>query len=87
MLLEEDHVRAVNGDTPKGLLHELVVAIAPTIASQLGEGLREWLRDRRARERAERCEHGRPGGRLCAPCADARERASSGPDRATGACP
>lgn len=48
----------------------LLLAVAPTIASELGQG-REAIRVRRERETL--CAHGRPGGRLCATCSEARD--------------
>lgn len=46
------------------LARALLVAVAPIVVHQIGEGFREWLRTRRETC----CEHGRPGGRLCAKC-------------------
>lgn len=63
----------------ESLVRALLLAIAPTVAAQIGEGIRGWLRARRelTQERPATdvpCDHGRPGGRLCAACWAARER-------------
>ena len=41
-------------------MRDLAVAVLPVLIAQIGEGVREALRDRRERERP--CAHGRPGG-------------------------
>lgn len=51
-------------------LKELAVAAIAPLINQLGEGVREELRARCERDKP--CEHGKPGGRLCAACAEKR---------------
>ncbi len=43
---------------------DLAVAILPALVMQLGEGVREHIRAKRAAA----CPHGREGGRLCPTC-------------------
>ena len=50
----------------------LAVAVLPVVVTQVGEGIREAIEARRRRNRL--CGHGFPGGRLCVPCAEERER-------------
>lgn len=44
---------------------EIAVAVLPVLATQVREAMT-------AKREADKCEHGRPGGRLCAKCADAK---------------
>ncbi len=53
----------------KELFQALAVAALPTLIQQIGEGVREHLTAQRERDKP--CDHGRPGGRLCAVCAEA----------------
>ena len=54
------------------VVKEIVVAATGGAASelikQIGEGVREKLREQRERDKP--CAHGKPGGRLCAQCAE-----------------
>ena len=50
-------------------MKEVIVAILPPLINQIGEGIREFITERREREK---CEHGRPGGRLCNQCFNER---------------
>jgi hypothetical protein len=52
----------------------IAAAAVPIVLTQVGEWCREVLRERRAMDAP--CAHGRPGGRLCGRCADAREEAA-----------
>lgn len=49
---------------------DIAVAILPVVATQVGEGIREALT---AKRDAAKCEHGRPGGRLCAKCTEVKK--------------
>lgn len=49
---------------------DLAVVALPELIKQVGEGVREALKD--GRERDKPCDHGRPGGRLCPACAERR---------------
>jgi len=50
------------------LAKDLLLAVASTVAHQVGEGTRESLAAKRERDKP--CKHGRPGGRLCAKCSE-----------------
>lgn len=49
----------------------ILSAVIPVIVSQIGEGVREYLNDKR--EANALCLHGKPGGRFCIPCIDKDE--------------
>lgn len=50
---------------------KILVAVFPTIAEQVGEGVREALKARREPSPDDKpCAHDRPGGRLCAKCSE-----------------
>jgi hypothetical protein len=44
---------------------DIFVAVLPELVSQVGQGIREWMTERRERDK---CEHGIPDGRLCSKC-------------------
>ena len=47
----------------------IAAASLPIVLTQIGEWVREVLRERRQSDVP--CPHGRPGGRLCAKCTEA----------------
>ena len=64
--LERHGLRSSTDEARYGLFGVLAAAVLSPLVTQLGEGMREHLADRRRRNKP--CEHGRPGGRLCATC-------------------
>lgn len=54
--------------TAKDIAVAAVPGLATALITQIGEGVREKLREQRERDKP--CAHGRPGGRLCAQCAE-----------------
>lgn len=63
---------SVTTSNKESFFRDLAIAVAPTLLSLAWNTARDEIT--RAREAEAPCDHGRPGGRLCAACWDGGRR-------------